>query len=152
MLCKGFPGHSNSNSDGKAQNKTRAERKLGDGAKFIVPAMYPSVCVCVCVTVLCCQPTLLSFVVVVLALLVVIQSISAFVCQEKLPRCFDFFAPLCAAFAALVALLLLLLLLLCFYYWPPYFYGAEATAQLPVALFKHDVYVICSRSPATTIY
>lgn len=102
MLCKGFPGNSNSdgNSDGKAQNKTRMERKLGDGAKFIVPAMYPSVCVSVCVRN-CFMLPLLSFVVVVLAVLVVIQSISAFVCQEKLPRCFDFFAPLCAAFAAL---------------------------------------------------
>lgn len=102
MLCKGFPG--NSNSDGKAQNKTRMERKLGDGAKFIVPAMYPSVRVRVCVCS-CFMLPLLYFVVVavvvVLAVLVVIQSISAFVCQEKLPRCFDFFAPLCAAFAAL---------------------------------------------------
>lgn len=45
---QGLPATNSSNSNGRAQNKTRLERKLGDGAKFIVPTMYLSVCVYSC--------------------------------------------------------------------------------------------------------
>lgn len=156
MLCKGFPGNGNSdgNSDGKAQNKTRMERKLGDGAKFIVPAMYPSMCVsvCVCVAVLCCH-AFLCCCCCCCSGCACCNTINFRFCLSR--KVAALFWLLCATLRCLccpVPFLLLLLLLLCFYYWPPYFYGAEATAQLPVALFKHDVYVICCRSPAPTIY